>query len=181
MTPQQNNERHDEQGESFRCVIITVSDTHALENDEAGIEISRQLRDSGHEIVERTVVPSEPARIALVLRHWLGSDVDAVILSGETVATTRDGLLEVVRQFLNREFTGFGEIFCMLNFKEIGAAAALTRMMGGISNGKVVFALPSSKRALRLGMEKLVLPELRHIIYRLRRGIQESPTMGADG
>jgi molybdenum cofactor biosynthesis protein B len=155
--------------ESLRSAVITVSDTRTLETDESGAEVSRFLTEAGHQVVERTVVPDEPGRIALVLRHWLASDVDAVILNGGTGIAPRDGTVEVVRQFLDRELPGFGEIFRMLSYKQVGAAAMLSRAVGGIARGKAVFALPGSRRAVGLAMEKLIVPELRHVVYEARK------------
>jgi molybdenum cofactor biosynthesis protein B len=152
-----------------RCAVITVSDTRTLETDTSGVEITRQLQDAGHRVVERTVVPDEPARLTLVLRHWLAAEVDAVILNGGTGISVRDGTVEVVEQFLDRRLPGFGELFRVLSFQDVGAAAMLSRATGGIACGKVVFALPGSKAAVGLAMEKLIVPELPHLISELRK------------
>ena len=155
---------------SVRCAIITVSDTRTLETDESGSEMARLLRTEKHEVIDRTVVPDEPGKIALVLRHWLGSDgVDALILSGGTGIAKRDGTIEIVRQFLERELPGFGELFRYLSYQQVGSAAMLSRSLAGTAGGKIVFTLPGSKKAVKLGMEKLILPEIRHLIYELRK------------
>ncbi len=169
MSAEEHRKRGLEEAECLRCAIITVSDTRTLETDESGVEIAEQLRGAGHQVVERTIVPDEPGRIALVLRHWLASEVDAVLLNGGTGVAARDGTVEVVRQFIDRELAGFGEIFRMLSYKQVGSAAMLSRAVGGIAKGKVVFALPGSRRAVQLGMEKLIVPEIRHILYEVRK------------
>ncbi|MBI4600363.1 MAG: molybdenum cofactor biosynthesis protein MoaB, partial [Planctomycetes bacterium] len=127
------------------------------------------LEAAGHEVAERTVVPDEPGRISVVLRHWLASDVDAVILNGGTGIAARDGTVDVVRQFLDKEIEGFGEIFRSLSYGQVGAAAMLSRAVAGISRGKAVFSLPGSRRAVELAMESLIVPELQHIIYEVRK------------
>jgi molybdenum cofactor biosynthesis protein B len=115
------------------------------------------------------VVPDDPGRIGPVLRHWLAADVDAVLLNGGTGIAARDGTIEVIRQFLDRELSGFGEIFRMLSYEQVGAAAMLSRATGGVARGKAVFGLPGSRRAVQLAMEKLIIPELRHIVYEVRK------------
>jgi len=149
--------------------VITVSDTRTLQTDESGQEMVRQLEAAGHRVVERTVVPDEPSRIAFILRHWLASDVHAVLLNGGTGIAARDGTVEVVRQFLQKEIPGFGELFRMLSYEQVGAASMLSRAVGGIASGKAVFSLPGSRRAVELGMAKLVVPELRHVVYEIQR------------
>jgi molybdenum cofactor biosynthesis protein B len=165
-------EEHKARGETLgalRCAVISVSDTRTLETDASGRELARLLEGAGHRVVERTVVPDDPAKITLVLRHWLGAEVEAVLLNGGTGISARDGTVEVVRQFLERELPGFGELFRHLSFEQVGPAAMLSRALGGIASGKAVFLLPGSPRAVVLGMEKLVLPEIRHIVHELRK------------
>jgi len=169
LAVEEHKQKAEEAHGVLRCVVITVSDTRTLEMDESGLEMARQLEGAGHRVLERTVVPDDPGRIALVLRHWLASDVDAVLLNGGTGIAARDGTVEVVRQFLDRELPGFGELFRMLSYKQVGAAAMLSRAAGGIARGKAVFVLPGSRRAVGLGMEKLIVPELSHIVYELKK------------
>lgn len=169
MAVEEHKKKAEDEHGVLRCAVITVSDTRTLETDESGLEMVRQLEGAGHKVVERTVVPDDAGRIALVLRHWLASDVDAVLLNGGTGIAARDGTVEVVRQFLDRELPGFGELFRMLSYKQVGAAAMLSRASGGVARRKVVFVLPGSRRAVELGMEKLIVPELSHIVYELRK------------
>lgn len=169
---------------AVRCTVVTVSRSRTLETDDGGREMARLLERDGHEVVERTVVPTEPSKIALVVRHWLGAEeLDAVFLNGGTGflagapgsgsegAPSRLGgtTVEVVRQFLEREIPGFGELFRYLSFQEVGAPAMLSSALAGIAQEKAVFCLPGSVKAIRLGLERLVLPEVRHLVGELRK------------
>jgi molybdenum cofactor biosynthesis protein B len=152
-----------------RCAIITVSDSRTLETDKSGQWIVDRLGEAEHLVVERTVVPDEAERLRNVLGHWLEQDVDAVLLNGGTGIAARDGTVEVVREFLDRELPGFGELFRFLSYEQIGAAAMLSRALGGIARGKLLFALPGSSGAVRLAMEKLIVPELKHLLFELQK------------
>ncbi len=153
-----------------RCAVITVSDTRTLESDTSGQEMVRLIEAHGHRAASRTIVRDEPALIAQELRGKLGdAAIDAVFLNGGTGIAVRDGTVEVVRTFLDRELPGFGELFRALSHAEIGSAAMLSRAVGGIAAGKPVFSLPGSRAAVVLGMERLVLPELGHVIRELRK------------
>jgi len=155
---------------AVRCAVITVSDTRSLETDESGKTMEKLIASGGHLAVSRTVVPDEPTLIGLELRRWLADPgVDAVILNGGTGLAGRDGTVEVVREFLDRELPGFGELFRSLSYAQIRSAAMLSRAMGGIASGKPVFCLPGSRAAVVLGMEELILPELGHLIYEIRK------------
>ena len=152
-----------------RCAIITVSDSRTLETDKSGLWIVDRLGEAEHHVVERTVVPDEAERLRSVLGHWLAQDVDVVVLNGGTGIAARDGTVEVVREFLDRELPGFGELFRFLSYEQIGAAAMLSRALGGIARGKLLFALPGSIGAVRLAMEKLIVPELKHLLFELQK------------
>ena len=168
MSVEEHKSRADELA-PLQCAVITVSDTRTLETDHSGQEICRLLEEQRHEVVERTVVPDEPSKVRRVFGHWLTANVDVVLLNGGTGISPRDGTVEVVRESLDRELPGFGEIFRYLSYKQVRAAAMLSRAVGGIAKGKVVFALPGSRKAVILGMEELILPELRHIVFELRK------------
>lgn len=152
-----------------RCAIITVSDSRTFETDKSGQWIVDRLGEAEHLVVERTVVPDEAERLRNVLGHWLEQDVDAVLLNGGTGIAARDGTVEVVREFLDRELPGFGELFRFLSYEQIGAAAMLSRALGGIARGKLLFVLPGSSGAVRLAMEKLIVPELKHLLFELQK------------
>jgi molybdenum cofactor biosynthesis protein B len=163
-------QHHKNAASGLRVAIITVSDTRDLASDKSGQLIEKSLTDAGQTVTARTVVPDESPLIAADLRRHLGDEsVDAVILNGGTGIARRDGTVEVVRSCLDVELPGFGEIFRQLSYEEIGAAAMLSRAVAGAANGTAVFSLPGSTNAVRLALEKLILPELGHLVSELRK------------
>jgi molybdenum cofactor biosynthesis protein B len=163
---------------SVRCYILTVSDSRSESSDSSGSLIEQKLRAAGHDVAERAIVPDEagPIRRA-VLRGIERSDVDAVIVTCGTGVSPRDVTPETVEPLLERRLTGFGELFRMLSYQEIGAAAILSRAVAGTACQTVVYVLPGSSGAVQLGMERLILPELAHVVGQLRRA--SPPEAGA--
>ena len=154
---------------SVRCAVLTVSDTRTEATDTAGRAITALLADAGHTMADRAIVRDEPAVIETTLRGWLGrDDVDAVITTGGTGISARDGTIEVVDRLLEKRLGGFGELFRMLSYQAIGPAAMLSRACAGLASGHIVIALPGSEPAVRLAMEKLVVPELAHMVQQAR-------------
>lgn len=150
--------------EEVATAIITVSDTRTLETDTGGQRVAELLCNASHRVVHREIVPDEPAEIAGALEAQLDRrDVRAVILTGGTGVAPRDLTPEAVEPLLERVVPGFGELFRMLSYKEIGSAALLSRALAGIARGKVVFVLPGSRGAVQLALEQLILPELGHL------------------
>lgn len=163
-------QHHKNAVQALKVAIITVSDTRDLDSDKSGQLIATGLEGASHGVVDRTVVRDEATLIAADLRRHLGDEaVDAVILNGGTGIASRDGTVEVVKSFLDTELPGFGEIFRQLSYEEIGPAAMLSRAVAGVACGKAVFSLPGSTKAVRLAMEKLILPELGHIVGELKK------------
>lgn len=145
-------------------LVVTVSDTRTLETDSGGALAAELLAGAGHPLVRREIVKDEPAAIADAVRRGLAEDgVGALILTGGTGVAPRDVTPDAVEPLLERVIPGFGEIFRALSYEEIGSAALLSRALAGIAAGRVVFVLPGSRGAVRLGLEKLVLPELGHL------------------
>lgn len=156
--------------DSVRCAVITVSDTRTPETDTSGQLMQQALTQHGHTISAYSIVKDEPADIRRLLAHFIqAADTDAVLLSGGTGLSPRDGTYEVVRSCLEKELTGFGELFRFLSYQEIGAAAMMSRATAGVAHGTVIVSMPGSSAAVRLAMEKLVLPELAHMSH-LARG-----------
>lgn len=148
-----------------RCLILTISDTRTPQTDTSGALIKERLESSGHRVAGYEILPDEPARIADRVRHWCGvGECDAMILTGGTGLAPRDTTYEAVAALLEKRLDGFGELFRMLSFQEIGPAAMLSRAVAGTRGSTVIFSLPGSTPAVRLALEKLILPELGHIL-----------------
>jgi molybdenum cofactor biosynthesis protein B len=146
----------------LKAGVITVSDSRTAETDGSGKLICDLLRGAGHEVAYYEVMPDEPRRIAeAVIARRAGLDV--IVINGGTGIGPRDQTYEAVKGLLDKELDGFGELFRMLSYQEIGSAAFLSRAVAGISAGKILVSLPGSTAACRLGLEKLLLPELGHM------------------
>ena len=156
--------------ETVRVAILTISDTRTRETDTGGDVAEELLRDAGQEIVERRIVRDEVAGIRNNLVDLLASpEVDAVITTGGTGISARDTTYEVVERMIEKKLDGFGEIFRMLSYEEIGAAAIMSRALAGAVGTKFVASLPGSRNAVRLAVEKLLVPELAHVVFELRK------------
>jgi len=152
------------------CAVITISDTRTPETDASGHAIAALLEDAGHRVAFRELVPDDPERIGTRLDAALASDdVQVVITTGGTGISRRDGTYEVVRQRLEKTLDGFGELFRMLSYHQVGPAAMLSRACAGLASGRIVITLPGSEAAVRLAMEKLVIPELGHLVREATR------------
>ena len=150
--------------------IVTVSDTRTLETDSSGRLISALLEERGHRVSGRTLLKDEPGDVRQAVTALVNdSSVDVVITTGGTGITARDSTFEAIDGLLQKRLAGFGELFRMLSYHEIGAAAMLSRATAGLSERTVILALPGSEHAVRLAMEKLVLPELGHLVREARR------------
>ena len=150
--------------------IVTISDTRTLETDTSGTLIASLLDEGGHRIAGRTVLKDEPADVRRTVEALVRDEsVDVVITTGGTGITARDSTFEAIDGLLEKRLVGFGELFRMLSYQEIGAAAMLSRATAGLTARTVILALPGSEHAVRLAMEKLVLPELGHLVREARR------------
>lgn len=156
--------------EHVRVAVLTISDTRTPETDTGGDVVEESMRGAGHEIAAREIVRDEASAIRTNLVELLArSDVDAVITTGGTGISARDTTYEVVERMIEKRLDGFGELFRMLSYEEIGAAALLSRAVAGAVGTKLVASLPGSQNAVRLGMEKLLVPEMAHIVFELRK------------
>lgn len=144
--------------------MITCSDTRTLESDESGQLAEQLIRAAGHEVAGRTVVKDEPARIETALRVALATGAQAVVLNGGTGMSRRDRTFDALESLLQKRIDGFGELFRMLSYEQVGAAAMLSRATAGLFDGKPVFSVPGSPAAVRLALEKLILPEIGHVV-----------------
>jgi molybdenum cofactor biosynthesis protein B len=153
-----------------RVAVLTISDTRTPETDTGGDTAEELLRGAGHEVVARGIVPDDPAQIkAEIVDLLVRFDVDAVITTGGTGISARDTTYEVVERMLDKRLDGFGEVFRMLSYEEIGAAAILSRAVAGAVGAKLVACLPGSRNAVRLAVEKLLAPEISHIVFELNK------------
>lgn len=151
--------------------VLTVSDTRTVETDVSGRLCVELLEAAGHRVVARAITRDEPETVADRVAAWLRDpDCDGVIANGGTGIAARDRTYEAVSGMLDRRLDGFGELFRALSYPEIGSAAMLSRAVGGVARGRFLFALPGSPAAVRLAMERLILPELPHLLGELRRG-----------
>ena len=156
---------------SIACFVLTISDTKTPETDTSGSAIRDLLAGAGHEVVGSAIVRDEPAAVQEVVRRECAdaSRTRAVIMTGGTGITSRDTTFEAVDALLDKRLPGFGELFRMLSFQEVGAAAMLSRAQAGIRNGRIVVSLPGSPNACRLALEKLLIPELGHLVREVSR------------
>ena len=147
------------------CAIITVSDTRTLETDRSGAIIKQLLVEAGHAVGAYAIVQDEPAQIQVQMQV-LGdrSDLQAIIFNGGTGIAPRDTTYDAIEKLLDKTLPGFGELFRYLSYQEIGSRAIASRAVAGVYKNKVVFSLPGSSNAVKLATEKLILPELVHLV-----------------
>jgi len=156
--------------ETVRVAILTISDTRTPETDTGGDVAKELLEGAGQEVVERRIVRDDVSGIRDNLIDLLArSDVDAVVTTGGTGISARDTTYEVVERMVEKRLDGFGEIFRMLSYEEIGSAAMMSRALAGSVGSKFVASLPGSRNAVRLAVEKLLVPELSHVVFELRK------------
>jgi molybdopterin adenylyltransferase len=155
---------------SVRCAVVTISDTRTLDTDTGGAAIVQLLTEHGHTVVDRTILRDDADAIRAQLEAHLADErVQIVLTTGGTGITSRDGTFEVVTSLLEKTLTGFGELFRMLSYQEIGAAAMMSRACAGLARRRIIICLPGSEHAVRLAMTKLVLTELGHLVREMSR------------
>ena len=155
---------------SVRCFVLTISDTRKSANDTSGLAIAELLEANGHEVAGRSIVRDDPDAIRSTLQEQLDQpSAQVIITTGGTGITSRDSTYEVVCNLLEKRLEGFGELFRMLSYQEIGSAAMMSRACAGTAQGKIIVSLPGSENAVRLAMSKLLLPELGHLVRELSR------------
>jgi len=164
-----------------RCAVVTVSDTRTLEDDPSGDAIRDRLTAAGHEVARRDLVRDDPPAIDAALTAALDAGAQAVLLTGGTGLTRRDSTYEVVTARIERPIPGFGELFRMLSFEQVGAAAMISRATAGTVGDAVVFALPGSRKAVELALERLIVPELGHVLEQLGRESRAEGGSGGEG
>lgn len=156
----------------IRVAVLTVSDTRTIATDGSGDRIVSLVEAAGHRVVLRDILPDDPERIG----DWLDDRIDradaaAILITGGTGISPRDQTYETLLGRLTRPLSGYGELFRMLSYQEIGPAAILSRAVGGLMGPIVVLSMPGSKAAVQLAMEKIILPELGHLIQQATKGV----------
>jgi len=172
MTDAEGGPKHHKEtaAKDFGVFVLTVSDTRTEETDRSGRILRELVEGAGHRVTGTEIVPDDPGRIQAAVQLAVEErDTDIVLITGGTGIARRDSTVDTVRPMLKKELDGFGELFRMLSFREIGSAAMLSRAVAGIIADKVVFSMPGSSGAVKLAMNQLILPELGHIIRELRK------------
>ncbi|MFC0270297.1 molybdenum cofactor biosynthesis protein B [Metabacillus herbersteinensis] len=166
-------EHKSEAPSQVRCKIITVSDTRTIETDKSGALMRSLIEGSGHLIVEHMIVKDEEMHIReAVLQGCEQKEIDVVLTNGGTGIAKRDVTIEAVGKIIEKEIPGFGELFRMLSYQyDIGSAALLSRAIAGVAGNTAIFATPGSTGAVKLAMEKLILPELGHVVREVKKDL----------
>ena len=155
---------------SVSFAVITVSDTRTEADDLSGKAITQLMERAGHKPVRKAIVRDDIPEIQRALRESIeDSRVQAIIINGGTGVAKRDVTLEAVSHFEEKPLPGFGELFRTLSYQEIGSAAMMSRATAFVSEGKIVFCLPGSEKAVRLATERLIAPELGHLVWEANR------------
>lgn len=156
--------------DGVRFAVLTVSDTRERDDDVSGRLIREHLDFRGHDLKGYEIVRDEEYPIRAVLENWLDDNrIDAIIVNGGTGIAGRDVTYPVICSLIEKHMPGFGELFRMLSWQEVGAASMLSRATAGIANDTVIFSLPGSVNAVRLALEKLIGPELGHVVMEIRK------------
>lgn len=149
--------------------VVTVSDTRTPESDESGAIIRRLAEEAGHAVVGYRIVKDEPDQVARALEDFSAGEARLIVFNGGTGIARRDRTYDVISKALEKQLPGFGEIFRMLSYEQVGAAAMLSRATAGVYRGRVVVSIPGSPDAVHLALEKLILPEIQHLAWELTR------------
>jgi len=153
-----------------RVAVVTASDTRTPENDTGGDLIVQRVTEAGHEVVHREIVGDDPELIGGLLDRIVETtDAQLVLVTGGTGIAPRDTTYDAIAQRLEKTMPGFGELFRMLSFEEVGAAAMLSRAVAGVYRGRVVVSMPGSPNAVRLAMDRLIVPEIAHLAWEVGR------------
>ena len=154
---------------SIKVAIITISDSRTPETDPNGVYLRKQIIELGHRIGDYRVIPDDPERLAEALEEVSGSGAQVLLLNGGTGISKRDNTFDALSQHLDKVIPGFGELFRMLSYEQVGSAAMLSRAIAGTYRDLIVFSTPGSPKAVRLAWEKLILPELQHMVWEKSR------------
>ncbi|ANK39285.1 molybdenum cofactor biosynthesis protein [Staphylococcus equorum] len=158
--------------QDIKCAVLTVSDTRDYKTDKGGklvIELLSELNvsiDKAH----YKIVKDEQEAIQMQVEQWLSEDIDVIVTTGGTGIAQRDVTIEAVSSFFTKEIEGFGELFRYLSYAEdVGTRALLSRAIAGTVNDKLIFSIPGSTGAVKLALEKLIKPELNHLVKEITK------------
>ncbi|NCO75382.1 MAG: molybdenum cofactor biosynthesis protein MoaB [Cyanobacteria bacterium] len=156
---------------SVNCAVITVSDTRTFETDMSGKIAQKMLINANHKIIHYEIIKDESFQIkSLLINLASNKALNVIIFSGGTGISLRDNTYDIISEMLEKTLYGFGEIFRYLSYQEIASRAIASRATAGLYNGKIVFSLPGSQNAVKLGLEKLIIPELTHLVEQINKG-----------
>ena len=158
----------DEQVEAIPCAVLTISDSRTNVTDDSGKIIMHTLKEAGHTVEYYEILKDETDDVHSTIDQLLNGNVSVLITNGSTGVGVRDIVIEAMTPLLDKRLDGFGQLFRQLSYEEIGSAAIMSRALGGTARGKIVFCLPGSPNACKLAMEKLILPELKHLVWLVR-------------
>ena len=168
MSSERHREIAREQG-PVRVAIVTVSDSRTPETDTNAQYLRPQIEAAGHEVVDYRLLPDEPDQVAAVLDELADGPAQVILFNGGTGITRRDTTYDALAGKLEKTLTGFGELFRMLSYEQVGAAAMLSRATAGVYRSTVVISTPGSPAAVELAWTKLIAPELEHLAWELTR------------
>ena len=163
------HKKHAESLPPIQFAIITVSDTRTIETDLNGKYLKEKLQAKGHQLIAYYIIPDEPAKVEEVLAKINETNASIILFNGGTGISQRDNTFDALNRRIEKEMIGFGELFRMLSYKEIGSAAMFSRATAGVFHGKMIFSTPGSPAAVKLAWEKIIEPELKHILYEITR------------
>lgn len=152
-----------------RIAVVTVSDSRTAETDVNGLYLKEQIAKSGLVFATYHIVRDEPLEIERLLEDLTAMDVDVILFNGGTGIAKRDSTFDVLAGKLDKVMPGFGELFRMMSYKQIGAAAMLSRATAGVYQGRVIISTPGSPAAVQLAWEKLIAPEIQHLVWELKK------------
>jgi len=152
-----------------RCAVLTISDSRSFDTDESGRSIRGLLEASGHGVIHYDIIKNDPHVLQTEVSQLLDQDLDLIITTGGTGISRKDFTIETLQPMLDKRLDGFGELFRHLSFREIGSRAFMSRALGAVAKGKILFALPGSTHAVELALRELILPELGHLLWEVNR------------
>lgn len=169
MSAEEHKAMAAESQQSVAIAIVTVSDTRTAETDKSGQAIRQLAEAAGHRIVNYRIVKDEPEQVEEALVDFSDGSAQMIIFNGGTGISARDRTFDVIVRHLEKQLSGFGEIFRILSYVEIGSAAMMSRATAGTYRGHVIVSIPGSTNAVKLAMQKLILPEIQHLAWEITR------------